>query len=106
MGMVYFPFLLMVVDQFNVKDVIPFKAENDAPVGPHRHGPEAPQITFERVQPIAGKVERLWPRGLIETGKNILDRFQQIGPYQAPVAALLKAFQAPMLEARDHHAIL
>jgi hypothetical protein len=49
----YFSFSLVIVDQFNVKGVFPFKTENDAPVGPHRHGPEMPQSAFERMQPVA-----------------------------------------------------
>jgi len=69
-----------------------------APVGPHRHGPEAPQIAFERVHAVAGKIERLRRRGSIKTAKNVLHRFQQIRAYPAAVAAFIKPFQAAVLE--------
>jgi hypothetical protein len=51
--------MLVVVDQFNVKGVILFKAEYDAPVSPHRYGPKPFQIAFERVQPILRNIESL-----------------------------------------------
>jgi len=50
MGMVVFSFFLVVVDQFNVECVRSFEAENDAPVGPHGHGPGPVQVAFERLQ--------------------------------------------------------
>jgi hypothetical protein len=31
-----------LIDQLNVKGIIPLKAENDAPIGPYRHGPQPP----------------------------------------------------------------
>jgi hypothetical protein len=48
----------MVVDQFHVKGIILFKTENDAPIGPHRYGPQALQIALQRVQTIAGEIQR------------------------------------------------
>jgi len=53
------------------------------------------------MQPVAGEVEGLRRRRLIEAGKNVLYRFQQISPYPAPVAAFIQPFQAPMLETSD-----
>jgi hypothetical protein len=55
MGMVLLLFLV-VVGQFNVKGVRSFKTKNNASVGPHRHGPEAFQIAFERMKMITGEV--------------------------------------------------
>ncbi len=70
----------MVIDHFDVKGVIPFETENDPPVGPRRHGPEAPQIALERMQAIPGYIQSLRRSGGIENGKNSLDRLQQVGP--------------------------
>ena len=95
-------FSLVVVNQFNVKSIFLVKTENDAPVGPHRHGPEAPQIAFERMQPVAGEIERLRGGGSIETAKNVLHGFQQIGAYSAAIAPFVKPFQAAMLKAPNH----
>src|SRR5512136_510652 len=55
-GIIFSSSVLVVVYQFNVKDVVSFKSENDAPIGPHRDRPQSLQVAFERVQPIAGKV--------------------------------------------------
>jgi hypothetical protein len=65
-----FSFSLVVINQLNVKSVCSVKAENDTPVGSHRHGPETPQIAFERMQPVAWKVEGLRRSGSIQTAKN------------------------------------
>ena len=35
-------FSLVVVDQFHIEGVFPFKPEHDAPVCPYRHRPETP----------------------------------------------------------------
>ena len=93
---------LVIVDQFNVESIFPFKTENDAPVGPHSDRPEASQPAFERMQAIAGKIERLGRRGLIETGQNIFYVLQQVGSYPAPVVAFEESFQTPVLKAPDH----
>jgi hypothetical protein len=37
-----FSLSLVVVDQFHIEGVFPFKPENDAPVCPYRHRPETP----------------------------------------------------------------
>jgi hypothetical protein len=86
------PSLLVIVDQFNAKGIVPFKAENNSPIRPHPHGPEAPQIAFERMQPVAGQVERLRRRSLIEAGQNVLDHFPQIRPYAAGVITFMEPF--------------
>jgi hypothetical protein len=40
MGMKFSSFL-MIIGQFNVKRILAFKSENDAPISPHGHGPES-----------------------------------------------------------------
>src|ERR1700722_66731 len=103
MGIGLSSFWSVIVNQFNVKGIFPFKTENDAPVGPHRHGPEAPQIAFERVQSVAGEVKRLRRRSSIQTAKNVLYRCQQIRAYPAAVVAFIEPFQPAMLEAPNHY---
>src|SRR5437879_23387 len=98
MGMV---FLLVVVDQFHIPGVVPFKAERDAPVSPHGDRPEPFQVAFERVQSIPGNFQSLRRGGSVENGEDSLNCLQQVSPYPAPVAALIEPFQAPMLEASD-----
>jgi len=92
----------VIINQFNVKSIFALKTENNAPFSPHGHRPEAPQLAFERMQPVAGEVERLRRRGMIEAAKNVFDRFQQIGPYAAPAIAFMEPFQAPVFEAPNH----
>ena len=91
---------LMVIDQFNVKRIGPFKTENDAPVSPHRHRPPPLQLAFERVQTITGNIQALRRLGGIEHRKNSQHRVQQIGPYSAPVAALIEPLSSRCLNVR------
>src|SRR5580704_14213277 len=58
-GMVFSPSRLVIIDQFNIKSVFSLETENDAPVCPHRHRPEAAESTLERMQAIAGEIESL-----------------------------------------------
>jgi hypothetical protein len=46
-GMMCSPFSSVIIDQFNLKRVVPLETEDDAPVCPHRHGPKASKISFE-----------------------------------------------------------
>lgn len=93
---------LVVVDQFNIKGIVVFKAENDAPICPYRHRPQPLQITLKLVQTIAREIESLRRRGGIEKRKDSFHRFQQIGAYPASVVARIEPLQAPMFEALDH----
>jgi hypothetical protein len=93
---------LMVIDQLDIKGVVPLKAENDSPIGPYRHGPESFQAAFERVQPIPGEIQALRASGGIKDCKDSFHRFQEVGSYPAPVAAFIETFQAAMLEAPNH----
>ena len=104
--MICFPFSLMVIDQLNIKDVIPIKAEYHAPVGPHRHGPESSQIALELVKAIPGNIQSLRRGGRIENCKDSFDSFQEVGPNPARVTPLIEAFQATMLETSDHRSTL
>jgi hypothetical protein len=92
---------LVIIDQFNVKSILPFKAKDDAPIGPDRHRPQPFQIAFKRVQ-VPGDIQTLRRRGGIEHRKDSLNRFQQIGAYSASVVAFIEALQAPMIETPNH----
>ena len=100
-GMV-FSSSLVVIDQFNLKCIIPFKAENDAPVSPYRYSPQPFQFALKWVQPIAGDIQSLRCRGGIENRKNSFDRLQKIRSDATSVAAFIQAFQASVLKAPDH----
>jgi hypothetical protein len=105
MGIV-FSSSLVVIDKFNVKRIIPFKAKNDAPISLYSHGPQPFQFSFKRVQPIARDIQSLRRRGGIENRKNSFDRFHKVGSYPAPIAAFIEAFQASMFKAPDHQRLL
>src|ERR1700682_1808707 len=93
---------LMVVDQFNIKGVVPFKAENDSPIGSDRHGPESFQAALQRVQTIPGAIQT-WRAGRgIENREDPFHRLPEVRPYPASVAAFIETFQAAMLEAPNH----
>ena len=92
----------MVVRQFNVKRILSFKSEYDAPIGPHRHGPKSLQVAFQRVQAIARQIERLRRCGRIQNRKDSLHRFQKVGAYPASVASFIETLETSMLEASNH----
>jgi len=87
----------MVIDQLNVKGMIPLKTENDAPIGPYRHGPQPSQVAFEWVQAVAGEIQSLRRCGRIENREDSLNRIQEVGADPTSVAAFIVAFQASML---------
>ena len=89
---------LVIIDQFNVKCIIPFKAEDDAPIGPYGHSPQPFQFAPKRVQPIPGDIQSLRCRGGIENCKNSLNRLQEIRSYATSVASFIEAFQASVLK--------
>jgi hypothetical protein len=92
----------VIVDQFNVKSILAFKAEDDAPIGPHRHRPQPFQVTSKRVQVVTRYVQALGRRGGIEHRKDSFNRVYQIGPNPASVATFIETFQATMLETPNH----
>src|ERR1019366_10814834 len=94
--------LLVVIDQFNVEGVSPFKTEHNAPVGAYRHRPQPFQIAFERVKAIPWNIQSLRHGGGVEDRKDSLNRLQQVRAYPAPVAALVEPFQTPVFETPNH----
>jgi len=96
----------MVIGQLNVKGILSFKAENDAPIGPHSHGPKSLQAAFQRVQAIAGQIESLWRGRRIENRKYSFHRLKQVASYPASVAAFIEALEASMFEAPNHKSVV
>ena len=105
MGIAVFSFL-MVVSQFNIKSVGSCKTKNDAPVGPHRHGPQTLQVAFERMQAIAREIQSLRRDGGIENRENSFNRIQQVGANPASVTAFVEALEAAMLETPNHQSTM
>src|ERR1700681_207364 len=89
---------LVVVGQFNVKRVRSFKAEDNTPVRPHSDRPKTLQSAFQRVQAITRKVHGLRRLRFVESGENVFNSVEQVGAYPATVPALIKSFEAAMLE--------
>ena len=54
------------------------------------------------MEAIAGKVQLLRRRGLIEAAQNVADVVPQIRPYTAPVVEFKKPFEATVFEASNH----
>ena len=62
---------LMVVEIVDVERVVVLEAEDDAPDGAHRHGPEAGEVSLERVKPEAREVHVVWAAGRVEPGEDV-----------------------------------
>jgi hypothetical protein len=93
-----FSSFLVVVDQLNVKSVLAFKAEDDAPVGPDCRRPQPFHVAFKRMQAIAGNVQSLRRRGGIEHRKDSFNGFDQIRAYSTPVSTFIQTFQTAVLK--------
>ena len=89
----------MIIDQLDIEGVFACEAENNPPICPHGHRPEAVQVALQRVEAVPREIERLRRSGRIENRKNSFDSVQQIGAYAASVATLVQALQASVLEA-------
>ena len=93
---------LVVVGQFNVKRIRSFKAKDDTSVCPHSDRPKAFQSAFQRMQAITRKVHGLRRLRFVEPGENVFNSVKQVGAYPATVPALIKSFEAAMLEVPNH----
>ncbi len=92
----------MVVSQFNVKSIGTLEPKNDAPVRPHGHRPETPQVAFERMKMISGETKLLRGHGVIGNSENFLNCIYKVRPYSSAVLLLVKPLKAAMLKAPDH----
>src|SRR3990172_5860418 len=103
MRMAQSPFcVLMVVDQINIVRVASLEAEDDAPVCPDRHAPEALEVAFEAVQSEAGQVHVFRPPGAVQHEKDVFEFLEQIRADAFSVALLKQPFQPLMPEAFNH----
>jgi hypothetical protein len=76
----------VIVDEIDVAHVAVLESEDDTPVGPHRDGPEAPQITGQRMKPEARQRHVLNRRGRVEQAENVLDPLDELGIDALPLA--------------------
>lgn len=75
----------MVVFQIYVMGIAVAKAESHPPVGPDRHGPCAPAIALERMQPKRRLVHILHVAGLVERGKDQAQAIDLVGSDSAAI---------------------
>jgi hypothetical protein len=99
--MVFLSFLV-VVQIVNIDGIAFLEAENDSPVRPNRHRPEARVIAFQRVEPKAGQSHILRRSGHIQPRENVPHSFAVISANSALVAPLEKLLQRPAPEASHH----
>jgi len=97
---------LVVIGQFNIKSIGACKTKNDAPVRPHRHGPQTLQVTFERMQAIAGQIQSLRRGRGVESRENSFNWIQQAWANPAPITALIEPLEATMLETPNHQSTM
>ena len=91
-------FVLVVVDQFNVKRMGTFEPKNNAPVCPHGDGQETLPVAFQRMQAVTREIKLLCSHGVIKNRQNFLNCIHKIWPYPAAVVLLVKPFKAAMLK--------
>src|SRR5574337_1506710 len=86
-------YMLVVVDQFNIVRVAFLEAENDTPVCPDSHAPEALEVAFETMQPEAGQVHVLGPPGAVQHEEDVFKFLEQLRADAFGVALLKQPFQ-------------
>ena len=91
----------MIVGQLDVKRIRAFKAENNVPVRPHSNRSKTFQVALKRMQAITGKVHSLRRFSSVQASENVFHSLDQVGSYTAWVIALIKSFEAAMLEASN-----
>jgi len=96
----------VVVEEIDVESVPLLEAENDSPIPADGHGPEAPQVAFERVQPKTGDAERMRRSGGVQRRENTLDLVAQRRVDPARIAVFVKPSEAAMPKAPDHEPIV
>lgn len=97
---------LVIIHKVNVKSVSILKPEDDSPIRSNGNGPVPFQITFQRMQSVAGKVQLLRPGGGIKDSEQVLDLFDQIGPDPARIPSLKQTPQPRVPKGLDHVPIL
>lgn len=93
---------LVVINEFDIPGVAILKPENDAPVGLHPHGPLAPQVTLERMEPVVRYAHGLNRLRDVELRDHHFHPVVEIAAYQAAVAEFVEAFQPAVSKAPYH----
>ena len=78
----------MVVDQIYVPDIVPLKAEDDAPVAGQGDGPAAGEVASQRVQSEARQVHVAGLCRFIGASKNTFDLGDHLGRNASAVTPL------------------
>ncbi len=99
----FFPFALVIIDQFNVMGVRALEAENNTPVCSHTDRPKPLKVSFEWMQAIARQVKLLRGCRSIENGQNLLNCIHEIWAYPASVPAFIESFEAAVLKTPNHY---
>ena len=81
----------MVINQLDINGIRSLKAKNNPPVGSHRDGPEALQISFKSMQVVTGKIHCLRRHRPIEGGQYALDFFPQVWTNAAGIASFIES---------------
>jgi len=92
----------MIVNQFNVERISPFKTEDNAPICPNGHRPHSFQIPSEIVQMKTRQVQCFGSCCRVEHSQYAFDFIDKIRTNAGAIAAFVKPLQATMLEAPDH----
>jgi len=93
---------LVIITAIDVRNVLPFKPKNNAPICPNGDAPEPGKIAFQRMQSVPRQIKVLWLGRLVETGQNTPDFFDMLLVETTPIVIFVKAVQTAMLEAKDH----
>ena len=92
----------MIIQKVYIVGVAVLKAEDNSPIGAHRHGMKAFQFALQWMEAKIRAIHVLGPNRHIQIGKNNCNSTCQIGWQSAPVVIVKKALQTPMTEVCDH----
>jgi hypothetical protein len=100
--MAFSPFQLVVVDQIYFIGVTVHKAENNPPIGPHRHRPETLPVALKRVKMKAGHPHVLDSPSFVELVEDGTNLVQEIGPNPTRIIPFEEPLKALMPKANYH----
>ena len=82
----------MVIDIINIQPIITHKSKNHPPVGTDSNRPEAPQFTFERVEPEARQVHIRRSNGRVKTRENVSQFNHMFTHHASWIIVIVKTF--------------
>lgn len=92
----------MIIDKIDIDGIFAVEAENDPPIGPHRHSPISLPLSLQRVKAKARNRHVLRRTRLAEPGKNAGDLVHVLWVEPAAIVIQKKAFQPFVPESPDH----